>query len=120
MTDRGAELGRRLINEMRAFDADDEASAVGEATDLLRWGADEVDDETLWTAVITAAELARDDAERWMLGDGPIDESIATREPLRRRWAAARRTNASVAEVYRVMCDPRWTWSDEPGWWAEG
>lgn len=106
---------------MRAFDSDDFRADLGEATDLLRWGADDLDDETLWTAAMVAVELAANDGERWMLGDGLIEEFIATREVLRLRWAAARDTEPAVAEVYRVMCDPAWNWSDGPAsWWRHG
>jgi hypothetical protein len=121
------QLGTRLINEMRAGEVDPPTTG-GErsdephpdsAMDLLRWGADDIDDDTLWTAALTAAALAADDGERWSLGDGLIDESIAVRASLRRRWAAERHTNVAVAEIYRVMRDPSWNGTGAAdSWWA--
>lgn len=79
------ELGRRFIKELRR--GPDEHSETS-ATDVLRWGADDLDHETLWRAVLTIVGLATA-AERWGIGDGLIDESVATRPELRRRWAGS-------------------------------
>lgn len=112
----GVALGRRLIEEMR-ISRDDESFEPW-ATDALRWGGEELDDDTVWAAAMSAAEWATEDGERWALGDGLIDESIATRPHLRKRWQALRNSNAAVGEVYRVMRDPRWNWGvDEESWW---
>jgi hypothetical protein len=59
-------LGRKLIDEMRAPVPEDDDERPW-ATGMLRWGGDELDDETVWTAVVVACRRARDDDERWRL-----------------------------------------------------
>lgn len=108
----GVSLGRSLLAEMRA--SEDE---LGDASDLLRWGADGVDDETLWQAVMTAVEGARDDGERWTLGDGVIDESLGTRPSLASGWHSARGSSAQVREVFRVMHEYLDENGHDRGWW---
>ena len=82
-----ARLGQQFIAEMRApasADEDERPWAAG----MLRWGADELDDETVWTAVTLACHLARDDGERWTLADGVVAETILMRPTLAARWLA--------------------------------
>ncbi|MBV9665292.1 MAG: hypothetical protein JOZ37_15095 [Actinobacteria bacterium] len=50
-------LGKAFLDELRAFRRH-ESEDLGPATDLLRWGAPGVDDETLWRAVLTIVDLA--------------------------------------------------------------
>jgi hypothetical protein len=92
--------------------------ATGTVTMSLRGGADGVDDETLWGAVIAAVEGAADDRERWMLGDGVIDESVSTRTALTERWRAEFEKSAAVRSVYYTM----WSYLDglglDRGWWS--
>lgn len=114
----GTTLGRRLIEGLRV-----NASELPEddprwiAIDSLRWGADGVDDETLWQAVITAIQLAENDGERWMLGDGVVDESVATRPVLRARLRASYDSNPYVREMYRVMHAYLDDSGYDRGWW---
>lgn len=126
------ELARDFVADLRAPNVDATNDIDGDedeldAIDLLRFGADEVDDETLWQAALAIAELLDDDGERWMFADGVVDESIATRPALEARWRAEYDTNQSVQEIYRVMHDPSWnslydSTDDEypAGWWSEG
>jgi hypothetical protein len=104
-------LGRRLVRGMRVADAADD-----EAMEALRWGGDTLDDEELWRAVLAALDEAQDDGEFWALGDGLIDESVRTRPVLERRWREERLSNPKIAEVYRVMQDPTWNWTNPEGW----
>ena len=88
------------------------------ASDILRWHGDDLDDEFVWTAVLAAADAAADDAERRVLGDGLIDEQVATRPELRTRWHRAYDENASVRAVFKAV----WAMLDsmklDYGWWA--
>ncbi len=65
-----------------------------------------------------AVELAATDDERWHLGDGVIDESIATRPELRLRWRREYDTNPAVRAAYRVMHVYLDTFHGDRGWWA--
>jgi hypothetical protein len=111
-----AELGRRLVREMRddrARESDDAAFFV------LRWGAESMSDEDLWTATLAALEEASEEGEYWQLGDGLVDESVRPRPKLERRWRESRAGHPKIAEVYRVMQDPRWNWGPDPSRWGE-
>lgn len=107
-------LGRGFITELRR--GPDEHSETP-ATDLLRWGADDLDDETLWRAVVTIVGLATP-AERWGIGDGLIDESVAMRPELRRRWRDQFETNPGVRAVYEAMWEDLDACGLDRGWWT--
>lgn len=88
------------------------SSGVEMASDVLRWGADEPDDEQVWSALLAALDEASEDGEYWALGDGFIAESVRTPPALEARWCNARLSNAEAAEVYRMMLDPMWNYRD--------
>ena len=102
----GEELGRRLIAEIRTEGGGLSDESV---TQVLSLGGEGVDDQTPWLAVMTAVHLAVDDGERWLLGDGVIDETIGMRPYLAGRWKAAYRTDEAVRAVHRAM------WEDLDG-----
>ena len=96
-----ARLGRTLVEEMRApVPADDDEQPW--ATGMLRWGADELDDETVFIAVVAACGLAPDDSERWLLADGVIAETVRTRPTLHARWLAQCEHDERVRSVEAV------------------
>jgi hypothetical protein len=99
-------LGRRLIHEMRrplpSLD-------VETASDVLRWGADDLDDEQVWSALLAALDESSEDGEYWELGDGFVSEFVCTRPALDARWQDAEATNAKAAEVRRVRFTRRGT-----------
>jgi len=107
------ELAAAFLAEMRSRDFDAEKPA----TDLLQWEAEDTDDEVIWDATLLIVEGASDDGERWMIGDGLIDESIATRSELRARWHAARKTNPHVDAMFRVMHRYLGEEGHDLGWW---
>jgi len=100
-------LGRRLVHEMRhSLPSVD----VETASDVLRWGADGLDDEQVWSALLAALDEASEDGEYWALGDGFVSESVCTRPVLGARWRDAEMSNPKAVEVSRVMLDPTWNW----------
>ena len=103
-------LGRRLVHEMRL---PLQSLDIETASDVLRWGADELDDEQVWSALLAALDEASDDGEYWALGDGFVAESVCTRPALEARWRHAEVSNAKAAQVRRVMLDPGWNWGVE-------
>jgi hypothetical protein len=105
--------GRRLVQEMRTELPPGDVEA---ASDLLRWGADDLDDDEVWAALLAALEEVQEDGEYWSRGDGLVDESVRTRPALDARCREARSTNAKAAEVYRVMQDPPWNWTNPESW----
>jgi hypothetical protein len=107
-----AELGRRLVREMRDDQARDSDDA---ALHVLRWGADELSDEQVWEAAMAALDEATTDSELWLLGDGFLSESLRTRPALDARWRDLRGVDPKVTDVYRVMEDP--TMNFEVGPW---
>ena len=84
--------------------------AVDTASDLLRWGANGLDDEQVWSALLAALDEASEDREFWALGDGFVTESVRVRPALAARWREARFTNPGVAAVHRFMHDPDWNY----------
>ncbi len=110
-------LGRAFLAEHRERRAGDHDCELGPAAKALRFGAEGIDDDTLWAAVLTVVELAADD-ECWAIGDGLIDESIATRPKLSALWHQEFDRNPAVRAIYRAM------WLDfdasglDYGWWA--
>ena len=111
----GVRLGEAFIEELRRSRA-----RVGPATDALRWGADDLDDDVVYDAAMTTIRLAANDAERWILADGFIAESFATRPSLVARFV----NETSTAEL-RAFVDvlERDEWSGERigdeavAWW---
>lgn len=95
---------------------DPATSAGGPASDVLRWGAGDLGDEDLWTAVTAALAEARDDGEYWRIGDGVVDESVRTRPALSERLWSRRESDSDVAELFRVMQDSSWNWTNADGW----
>jgi hypothetical protein len=69
---------------------------------MLRWGAEVLDDETVWTAVMVACRLARDNDERWMLADGVVAETILMRPTLSARWLERCDHDALVRAVQEI------------------
>jgi len=97
-----AQLGRKLVDEMRAPVPDDDDERPW-ATGMLRWGADELDDESVFVAVVVACGLVRDDDERWRLADGVIAETIRTRPAVHARWLAQREHDEHVRAVEAIQ-----------------
>jgi hypothetical protein len=67
--------------------------------------------------VLTIVGLATA-AERWGIGDGLIDESVATRPELRRRWLSQFETNPGVRAVYEAIREDLDACGLDRGWWA--
>ena len=89
----------------------------------LRGGGHQLDDETLWSALLGALDEARGDRELWLLADGFVTESVLLRRNLGARMKELCRTNASAAEMARMMADPRRNaWGYDPNgnrdYWA--
>ncbi len=101
----GGQLGEAFIGELRRSHV-----RGGPATDALRWGADELDDTIVYDAAMTAIRLAANDAERWILADGFVAESLATRPALVTRFV-----NESPTAELRAFLDvlDRDDWSGE-------
>ncbi|MEK7425562.1 MAG: hypothetical protein AAB131_17175, partial [Actinomycetota bacterium] len=71
-------FGAAFVSEMREPlrpDDDERPWAMG----LLRWGADGIQDDLLFAAVVAACGLVSGWSERWRLADGVVAESINTR-----------------------------------------
>jgi hypothetical protein len=113
------ELGRAFMAELREPITDRSLDNKRPATDRLRWDGDELDDEAVWTAVMTAVQMADGENERWLLGDGVIDEQVATRPNLRERWRNAYRSDAAVRAVYAAMWEELDATPYGRGWWEE-
>jgi hypothetical protein len=118
-----AALGHRYIIETRdslARIAETGAPSGTESPAVQRlWAADDLDDESVWTAVMAAVDAAEDESERWCFGDSICDMHIATRPELRERWYKEFHRNPKVRAVFQAM----WTELDAMphgrGWWAE-
>jgi len=97
---------------MRAGGASEDQDS---ARQLLGFGGEGLDDETVWVAVMTAVHLASDDGERWLLADGVIDETVGFAE----RWPrAGRRHIAPTRRCARFTepCGRTWTqWATATG-----
>jgi hypothetical protein len=93
-----AKFGAALVCEMRKPVRPDDDERPW-ATGLLRWGAEGVDDDLLFSAVVAACGRASGWSERWLLADGVVAESINTRPALRARWLAECRVNPMVQAV---------------------
>ena len=94
-------LGQTFIDELRALVPDDDDERPW-ATGMLRWDADELDDETVWTAVVFACRLARDDGERWQLADGVVAETILMRPGLVDRWMAECQRDSRIRAIQEI------------------
>ena len=91
-------FGAALVAEMREpVRPDDDERAW--ATGLLRWGADGIDDELLFAAVVAACDRVSGWSERWRLADGVVAESINMRSAVRERWLAECAVNPMVQAV---------------------
>ncbi|MEI6231259.1 MAG: hypothetical protein WCP81_11035 [Actinomycetes bacterium] len=91
-------FGAALVAEMREPVRPDDDERPW-ATGLLRWGADGIDDDLLFSAVVAACGRATGWSERWLLADGVISDSINTRPAVRERWLAECAVNPMVQAV---------------------
>ena len=73
--------------------------AVDTASYLLRWGANGLDDEQVWSALLAALDEASEDREFWALGDGFVTESVRVRPALAARWRTASREVVGISSV---------------------
>lgn len=122
MTRSAEELGRRLVHEMRTS-VDERSACEDSATEQLLFDTEDLDDETLWSALLGALREVTGDREMWLLADGYVTTIVMCRDDLDTRLPDLCRTNPSAAEMARVMADPnRNAWGDDPlgnqSYWA--
>jgi hypothetical protein len=94
-------FGAALVGEMREPVRPDDDERPW-ATGLLRWGAEVVDDDLLFSAVVAACGHVSGWSERWLLSDGVVAESINARPAVRERWLAECGVNPIVHAVEAV------------------
>jgi hypothetical protein len=116
-------LGRRYIAETR--ESLDHVARTGASSDKdspatqRLWAAEDLDDESVWTAVMAAVDAAEEEDERWCLGDSICDMHIATRPVLRERWHKEFHRNPKVRAVFEAMWSELDAMPYGRGWWAE-
>lgn len=106
MESEAEEIGRRWIRSNRKRE---ETPDHGDPRDP------ELDDETVWAALVGALDEARGDTELFLVADLLVTEVIMTRAALNDRLPGLCRTNPAAREMARMMADPvRSPWGTDP------
>jgi hypothetical protein len=100
------EIGRRWIRSNRKRE---------EAPDDCDPRDPELDDETVWAALLGALDEARGDTELFLVADLLVTGVVMTRPALDSRLPGLCRTNPAASEMARMMADPvRNPWGTDP------
>ncbi len=118
MSETPEELGRRLVAEMGRPRTEEEFD--DSATAALRWGAEDLDDDAVWRALLAALDAAQEDGDLFLIADGMLFESVFTRDGFHLQFEQLLTAgNAKAIRLVEVMSTEKWNWEgpEMVAWW---